>query len=225
MSAPKTQISPVPPDAYGERFINFITGITMTEEEAERRKVLDKEHTRQSNDQNLWTVDGPITSLDVARRSSHSDRLPRSSVEKTIEKAQKQAEKSERNGANEQAMPERILATTRSSSAERTHGQAGSTLPVVEEVGEGGSTGGRSGTSVGGSVVDEKERGGERGEESKGRIRRVISSKEPSVEKADGLLNPPVLPPLTSSPATMDPEKSLVGGSEKPQELYLRHAT
>ena len=223
MSAPKSQISPVPPDEYGERFVKFITGITVTEEEAERKKVLEKEHTRQSNDHNIST-DGPITSLDVARRSSHSDRLPRSPVDKTMEKAQKQAEKSERKGANEQAMPERVLAVARSPSAERTHGQAGSTLPVVEEVGEGGSTGGRSGTSVGGSAVDEKERSGWGEEESKGGIRRVISSEQSGTENANGLLDPPMLPPLTISPATIDPEKSLVGGLEEPR-LNLRHNT
>ncbi|THC93344.1 hypothetical protein EYZ11_007170 [Aspergillus tanneri] len=33
-----THISPVPPEGYGDRFINFIKGITMSKEEAERRR-------------------------------------------------------------------------------------------------------------------------------------------------------------------------------------------
>lgn len=36
LSHPRTQISPIPPEQYGERFINFMEGITMSKEEAER---------------------------------------------------------------------------------------------------------------------------------------------------------------------------------------------
>jgi hypothetical protein len=198
----------------------------MTEEEAERKKTSEIEHIRQSNDHTISAVDGAPSSPDAARMSSHSDRLTRSPVDKTMEKAQKQADKSERKGANEQAIPERTLGTTRGSSAERTHGQAGSTLPVVEEAGEAASTGGRSGTSVGGSAVNEKEGGRPKGEESQVGIRRVISGEQPTSEKVDdGLLGAPILAPLISSPTTMDPEKSLVAGLEKPEDLDLRHAT
>ncbi len=110
-----------------------------------------------------------------------------------MEKAQRQAERSEERGANEQAMPDRHLGAMRSPSAERSHGQAGSTLPVVEEVGEAGSTGGRSGNSVGGgSVVDEKEKGRPRDDETRGGIRRVRSEAEPPTrEKVDGVMNAP----------------------------------
>ncbi|KAA8645460.1 1-phosphatidylinositol-4-phosphate 5-kinase [Aspergillus tanneri] len=38
LSHDRTQISPVPPEGYGDRFINFIKGITMSKEEAERRR-------------------------------------------------------------------------------------------------------------------------------------------------------------------------------------------
>jgi hypothetical protein len=190
----------------------------MTEEEAGRKKASEA-------DQPVSAVDGTGTSLEAVRSSSHSDRLPRSPVEKTMEKAQRQAERSERRGANEQAMPERTLGVTRSPSAERSHGQAGSTLPVVEEAGEAGSTGGKSGNSVGGTAVDEKERGRPRDEESHAGIRRVISAAEtPTTEKADGLLNAPELPPLSTTPMTMDPVKSLVDDSEKPGEFGLQHA-
>lgn len=152
----------------------------MTEEEAERKTVLESAHTRQSYEHPVTSLDGPSASLDAIRRSSHSDRLPRSPVDKTMEKAQKQAEKSERKGANEQVMSDRTLGTMRSPSAERSHGQAGSTLPVVEEAGEAGSTGGRSGGSVGGSAPDEKERGRSRDGDGKsqGGIRRVVSAGE-----------------------------------------------
>lgn len=159
LSYPKSQISPVPADEYGERFINFITGITMTEEEAERRKTIEAGRPRRSQEHPVPGVDGPSTSIETGPRSSHSDRRPLSPVDRTMAKAQRQAEKSERKGAHEQAMPEHTLRTLRSPSAERSHGQAGSTLPVVEEAGEAGSTGGRSGDNMGDSTIDEKERG------------------------------------------------------------------
>ncbi len=214
----------MPPDNYGDRFINFITGITITEEEAERKKALEPDRAHQSLDHPLSAVDGP-TSLDAIRRSSHSDRLPRSPVDKTIEKAPKQAERSERKGGNEQAMPERVLGPMRSPSVERSHGQAGSTLPVVEEAGEAGSTGGRSGGSVGGNAVDEKDRGRSRDGESQGGIRRVISGEQQTTDNVDGVLDAPKLSPLMTSLSTVDPEKSLVGGLEKPGDLDLRHTT
>lgn len=142
-----------------------------------------------------------------------------------MEKAQKQAEKSERKGANEQAMPDRTLGTMRSSSAERSHGQTGSTLPVVEEAGEAGSTGGRSGGSVCGNAVEEKERGRSREGDSQGDIRRVVNGEQPmTTEKAHDFVDAPALPPLTTSPTTMDPEKRLVARFEKPDELDLGHA-
>jgi hypothetical protein len=187
----------------------------MTEEEAERQRALEP-------DPPIAAVDGPSLSLDAVRSSNHSDRLPRSPVEKTMEKAQKQADKSERKGASEQAMPDRTLGTVRSPSAERSHGQAGSTLPVVEEAGEAGSTGGRSGGSVGGNVAVEKERDILRDESQSG-VRRVISGQQPTMEKADGFDDASVLRSLTASPAAMDPEKSLVDGLDKPEELGLRH--
>ncbi len=102
----------------------------MTEEEAERKKASGSEHAGQYLDHTVSTVDGATRSIDTVRMSSHSDRQARSPVEKTMEKAQRQAEKSEKKGANEQAMPDRTLGTMRSSSADRTHGQTGSTLPV-----------------------------------------------------------------------------------------------
>ncbi len=198
----------------------------MTEEEAERKKASGSEHAVQSLDHTVSTVDGATRSIDAVRMSSHSDRQPRSPVDATMDKAHKQSEKSERRGANEQAMPDRTLGTMRSSSADRTHGQAGSTLPVVEEAGEAGSTGGRSRNSVAGNAVDEKESSIPEDKTSQGGIRRVISNDQPMTEKADagGSVGVPVLPPLMTSPAMMDPEKSLVGGGlDRPDKLDLRH--
>ncbi|KAL9020739.1 MAG: hypothetical protein Q9185_002055 [Variospora sp. 1 TL-2023] len=117
MSNPKTQISPIPPEDYGHRFIRFITGLTKTKEAAERES--------QSTEQQL---DG----------SAHTERQPsftlsRHSTDKVIQKAEKQAQKSEKQGASDDGMKDRTL------TADRSGGAHGATLPVVQEDGEAGS--------------------------------------------------------------------------------------
>lgn len=101
----------------------------MTREQAEREL--------QRNDQ----LDGSVH----ARTSSHY--LSRGSADRTMDKAERQARKPEQGGASEANVPDTFISAVRSPSAERTNGSAGATLPVVEEVGESGSTGGRSGRS------------------------------------------------------------------------------
>ncbi|KAL6721218.1 Phosphatidylinositol-4-phosphate 5-kinase [Lecanora helva] len=117
MSNNKSQISPIPPEGYGDRFINFIKGITMTKEEQER--------AGESGEQ----MDG---SIETPRQSSLP--VPRKSFDnKVIDKAEKQAQKTEREGASETPQQERTLSSMRSPSADRSGGTAGTTLPVVEE--------------------------------------------------------------------------------------------
>ncbi|KAL8962028.1 MAG: hypothetical protein Q9183_005214, partial [Haloplaca sp. 2 TL-2023] len=75
MSNNKSQISPIPPQDYGDRFVKFITGLTKTREESEREG--------RSTDQ----MDGSI----------HHERQPsitlaRHSTDKVVQKAEKQAQ-------------------------------------------------------------------------------------------------------------------------------------
>ncbi|KAK7888091.1 Phosphatidylinositol-4-phosphate 5-kinase [Exophiala xenobiotica] len=137
LSANRTQISPIPPQAYGERFINFITGTTMTREEAGRRKT---EESRRSG------VQAPGLSMESQRpipedgqgtiRDSSMQSPPMSpAVEKTMRKAQKQTDKSTsaekgRRGSEEEK-PDRILRTTEES-------RGPTLLPVVSEAAENG---------------------------------------------------------------------------------------
>ena len=117
MSNNKSQISPIPPEGYGERFVKFISGLTMTKEEQER--------TAESGEQ----LDG---SIDTVRHSSFP--ISRKSHEnKVVEKAENQASKTEKDGATEEPSRDRTLSSVRSPSAERSGGHAGATLPVVEE--------------------------------------------------------------------------------------------
>lgn len=118
LSNNKSQISPIPPEGYGDRFVKFITGITMTKEEVERE--------RQSNDQR----DGSM----VINRQ-----LIRTSTDKVINKAEHQAKKAENDGASEDPTHDRTLVAVRSPSVDRTNGVSGATLPVVQEDAEAAS--------------------------------------------------------------------------------------
>lgn len=66
----------------------------------------------------------------------------------TVQRNENDAIKSEKRGEHESDRPDpRLISTIRSPSAERSGGLQGQTLPVVEEMGEASSTGGRSGRS------------------------------------------------------------------------------
>ncbi|PGH00987.1 hypothetical protein AJ79_08051 [Helicocarpus griseus UAMH5409] len=121
LSHNRNQISPIPPEAYGERFINFITGITKSKEEAERE--------RQSKEQGPTSMDGiPV---------SHAH--PRMSVDRVMERAERDAIRSSKTLATDPEPQQHVLTTIRAPSTDMPGGT--STLPVVEEVGEAASTG------------------------------------------------------------------------------------
>ena len=137
----RSQISPVPPQAYGDRFINFITGITMTKEEAERRQT--HESTRSepvstaitrsrgnSGNQHLGIGTTINTSMDGTHSLEREKSPPGSpiAVERTMQKAQKQVNKETNpekgRRRSEEEKPQRTLLTT--DDQDRT-------LPVVSE--------------------------------------------------------------------------------------------
>ncbi|KAL9100213.1 MAG: hypothetical protein Q9163_004378 [Psora crenata] len=120
MSNNKSQISPIPPESYGDRFVKFISGLIMSKEEVERAAsaadpVGGSVHT------NSWEQSSPA----------------RKSADKVVKQAEKPGYRSEKEGASEKVSKDRTLGTTRSPSADRSGGIAGATLPVVEEDGEG----------------------------------------------------------------------------------------
>jgi 1-phosphatidylinositol-4-phosphate 5-kinase len=123
----ESQISAIPPERYGDRFVRFISGVTKTREAAEREKVEAES-----------MIDDPrLSGVNVHQRDA---------TDVVMEKAERQAERSRQRGASEDNVPNRELRTVRSPSADR--GDLGSTLPVVEEAAESASTGGRSGRSL-----------------------------------------------------------------------------
>ncbi|KAF2144609.1 uncharacterized protein K452DRAFT_306414 [Aplosporella prunicola CBS 121167] len=122
----ESQISAIPPERYGDRFVRFISGITKTRERAELEKQ-EKQAGEIIDDPNLTGVNLHPTDTDNS----------------VIQKAEKQAQKSIKKGANEHNVPERELHAVRSPSAERGE-VGGSILPIVEEAGESNSVGNRS---------------------------------------------------------------------------------
>lgn len=115
----KHQISPIPPEEYGERFIQFITSITMTKEEAEREK---------------QSYDGRDGSFGANRH------LSRTSTDKMASKTGPHVLKSTVEGSSEGIISEKTSGPVRSPSPDKINAvSTGATLPVVEEDGEANS--------------------------------------------------------------------------------------
>ena len=187
MSNNKSQISPIPPEGYGDRFVKFITGITMPREEAEK--------------QVHGQSDG---SIHTNRPSSHY--LSRSSTDRVMERAEKQAHRTDEQGTREDETRDRTLSAVRSPSADRSNGVTGSTLPIVEEVGESGSTGEHSARSC------EWELDSPMPQESNGRIIEApLGGKPPPTPPKDyvprekHLPSLPIAPHFTASPTSLSP--------------------
>jgi 1-phosphatidylinositol-4-phosphate 5-kinase len=146
LSSDRTQISALPPQSYGERFIKFMSGITMSPEEADR-DLRDRQAAAEavavatasaeesgSRQSNLKPPPPPPTYLPPPPPGMRSPLSPEPNP--TVEKALQKATKREKDLAKEEEVPERHLVTTvaRNSNA---------VLPIVEETTEGGSLGGR----------------------------------------------------------------------------------
>ena len=150
LSNDKTQISCLPPEQYGDRFFNFVEGITLSSEEAHRdARRRDEEAMHAANRQ---------TSMEQAhggsshRKSSNSGippmpthlppappAAPRSpEAKETIDMAQKEARRTEMEGASEKVVPDRTLKTIVPHS-ERDSMAHEPVLPIVEEQGESNS--------------------------------------------------------------------------------------
>jgi 1-phosphatidylinositol-4-phosphate 5-kinase len=126
----ESQISAIPPERYGDRFVRFISGVTKTKEAADREKA--HEAARAENEP-------IITGINADASQQHL-------TDRVMEKAEWQAERSRQRGRSEDNVADREMRVVRSPSAER--GEIGTTLPVVEEAGESSSVGGRSNRSA-----------------------------------------------------------------------------
>ncbi|KAI0418959.1 hypothetical protein F5X98DRAFT_96996 [Xylaria grammica] len=142
LSSDRTQISALPPDEYGERFLKFMSGITMSPEEAAR-----EQHDREAAAATMMasTVEGqghpPMpTYLPPAPPDMRSPTSPEPNP--TVEKAMRLANKREKDIVEEDQVPERKITTSVASPTGRANSHT--VLPVVEESAEAASLGGRS---------------------------------------------------------------------------------
>lgn len=133
MSNNRHQISPIPPHPYGERFLNFMSGITLTKEEAERRAQQESQSSEVDAHNALHHHHIP----EKPNKEGQVEIPPRSprnefEVEKTLEEAQKSTDKQtgeKGRRRSEEEKPDRTLLT-------HTEPRLSATLPVVQETRE-----------------------------------------------------------------------------------------
>lgn len=142
LSSDSTQISALPPEEYGDRFLKFMSGITMSPEEVARdqndRVAAMVATTLQTNEKH--TIPPMPTYLPPAPPGMRSPTSPEPNP--TVEKALRKATKKEIDVAKEEQVPERKITTSIAASAGRTNSYT--VLPVVEESAEAVSLRGRS---------------------------------------------------------------------------------
>jgi 1-phosphatidylinositol-4-phosphate 5-kinase len=143
LSSPESQISAVPPDRYGDRFIKFISGITKSREraEAEKEQQLDQESAKANHAaQDVeGTVNDPrLTGVNILKNNHNPV-----GTDIVMRKAEKQAEQSRLRGANEDDIPDRAITAVRSPHPENENMV---TLPVIGEAAENGSSASRTPT-------------------------------------------------------------------------------
>lgn len=143
LSNNRHQISPIPPHPYGERFLNFMTGITMTNEEAVRRAEQhgQDEETEVNAHNNLHHHHIPHSKTldDEANRPvevpPHSPR-DEADVERTLYAAQKSTDRQTSDkgrGQTEEEKPDRTILT------HTNEARMSTTLPIVQEARENSS--------------------------------------------------------------------------------------
>ncbi|KAI5361695.1 Putative phosphatidylinositol-4-phosphate 5-kinase, core [Septoria linicola] len=136
MGGHESQISPIPPERYGDRFIRFISGITMSRERAEQQRL-----------SSTLEVNAGITIPAGIEGTVSDDRLGSINLplrdsanppgtDKVIRKAEHQAEKSRRKGSSEEEVPDRSILAVRSPGDPQTEQI---TLPVIGEAAENSS--------------------------------------------------------------------------------------
>ncbi|KAI1171854.1 hypothetical protein F4777DRAFT_30391 [Nemania sp. FL0916] len=141
LSNDRTQISALPPEEYGDRFMKFMSGITMSPEEAAR----DEQERAAAAAVSVPTMDGegapPMpTYLPPAPPEMKSTSSPEPNP--TVETAARKAMRKEKDIAKEDEVPDRKITTSSAPPAGRANSHT--ILPVVEESAESASLGGRS---------------------------------------------------------------------------------
>ncbi|KAI4798312.1 SAICAR synthase-like protein, partial [Aureobasidium sp. EXF-8846] len=95
LSSPESQISAIPPERYGDRFIRFISGVTKTRERAEAEKEQQCLHGSERLNLAIHNIEGTINDPELSGVNilRSPDQNP-AGTDKVMRKAEKQAEKS-----------------------------------------------------------------------------------------------------------------------------------
>jgi 1-phosphatidylinositol-4-phosphate 5-kinase len=159
LSADRTQISSVPPQEYGDRFLKFMSGVTMSPEQAARdEEEREAAAVAVAGEINSQAHEGIKNSISAPPAPNYLPPPPPGmrgpgspEPNPTVEAAARKALKRDEDVAREDDLPERKLTTT-STTATSGKPTGHTVLPIVEEVGESGSVGdaGRA-DSAGGS--------------------------------------------------------------------------
>lgn len=137
MGGHESQISPIPPERYGDRFIKFISGVTMSREQGEKERVSD---VLTAAGVDLPAVIDIVSDPRLGGMTSKRDNRNPAGTAKVIQKAEHEAEKSKQHGANEENVPDRSLTSARSPG----ENNEATTLPVIGEAAESASNNSRS---------------------------------------------------------------------------------
>lgn len=141
LSSDRTQISALPPDQYGDRFYNFVQGVTKSHEEAQREQLrLEQEaiEARQSSEKPGGRSGKQKLPTSIPPMPEHLPPAPPGreiEARKTLDMADHELQKEDREGGKVAQIPERTLKTVGSGDGPDP-GREG-ILPVVEEAGEG----------------------------------------------------------------------------------------
>jgi len=114
MGGHESQISPIPPDRYGERFVRFISGNTISREQAEKLRL---SQSLQSPLRVTSGLEGQIDDPRLGAVNTPIDAHNPPGTEKVMEGAEREAARSRVRGASEADVPERLLHTVRSPKA------------------------------------------------------------------------------------------------------------
>lgn len=134
LSSDRTQISALPPDQYGDRFYNFVEGITMSSEQAHREEIRREQEAmdaRQSGETRAGKTRHSIppmpTHLPPVPPGAPEHQAPKDTVDMATKEAQK---------STSDYPPERTIKTMSVPAENRNSAQHERILPVVEELGE-----------------------------------------------------------------------------------------
>ncbi|KAK1672150.1 phosphatidylinositol-4-phosphate 5-kinase [Colletotrichum godetiae] len=150
LTSDKTKISALPPEQYGDRFYNFVEGITMSPKRRLRRR-FGRTRSR-SRPPRLRRDSALLVGVRVCaggrgrtifpRCPTTGLRQPRLALQchpkhaRPSSEPNKMPEGSERHGASELNVPDVVLSTTKMNERRESGGQGAPILPVVEEAGE-----------------------------------------------------------------------------------------